>query len=152
MSEYLRFEKICMEFPGVKALDDMSFGVNKGEIVAFLGENGAGKSTLLKILNGDYRHTSGKIFIDDKEVEFHSPNEAIKAGISVIYQERQLAPYLSVAENIFMGNPISRAAALSTLRSSTPGRRRSSTSLASPSGPKPRCGGFRWLTSRWSRS
>ncbi|RPF47279.1 ribose transport system ATP-binding protein/L-arabinose transport system ATP-binding protein [Hydrogenoanaerobacterium saccharovorans] len=105
MSEYLKFEKICMEFPGVKALDDMSFGVNKGEIVAFLGENGAGKSTLLKILNGDYHHTSGKVYIDGKEVEFHSPNEAIKAGISVIYQERQLAPYLSVAENIFMGNP-----------------------------------------------
>ncbi|WP_312641230.1 sugar ABC transporter ATP-binding protein [Hydrogenoanaerobacterium sp.] len=105
MSEYLKFEKICMEFPGVKALSDMSFGVNKGEIVAFLGENGAGKSTLLKILNGDYRHTSGKIYIDGKEVVFHSPNEAIKAGVSVIYQERQLAPYLSVAENIFMGNP-----------------------------------------------
>lgn len=105
MSEYLQFEKICMEFPGVKALDDMSFGVNKGEIVAFVGENGAGKSTLLKILNGDYHHTSGKIFIDGSEVEFNSPNEAIKAGISVIYQERQLAQYLSVAENIFMGNP-----------------------------------------------
>ncbi|MEM1484143.1 sugar ABC transporter ATP-binding protein [Oscillospiraceae bacterium PP1C4] len=105
MPEYLQFEKICMEFPGVKALDDMSFGVNKGEIVAFLGENGAGKSTLLKILNGDYRHTSGKILIDGNEVAFHSPNEAIKAGISVIYQERQLAPYLSVAENIFMGAP-----------------------------------------------
>ena len=105
MSEYLRFEKISMEFPGVKALEDISFGVNKGEIVAFLGENGAGKSTLLKILNGDYHQTSGEIFIDDKEVEFNSPNEAIKAGISVIYQERQLAPYLSVAENIFMGNP-----------------------------------------------
>lgn len=105
MAEYLQFEKICMEFPGVKALDDMSFGVNRGEIVAFLGENGAGKSTLLKILNGDYRHTSGKIIIDGKEVMFHSPNEAIRSGISVIYQERQLAPYLSVAENIFMGAP-----------------------------------------------
>ncbi|WP_312641140.1 sugar ABC transporter ATP-binding protein [Hydrogenoanaerobacterium sp.] len=105
MSEYLQFEKICMEFPGVKALDDMSFGVDKGEIVAFLGENGAGKSTLLKILNGDYHHTGGKIFINGNEVAFHSPNEAIKAGISVIYQERQLALYLSVAENIFMGNP-----------------------------------------------
>ena len=104
MSDYLRFENITMEFPGVKALDDMSFSVKRGEVVAFLGENGAGKSTLLKILNGDYHQTSGKIYIDGKEVSFSTPNEAIKAGISVIYQERQLTPYLSVAENIFLGN------------------------------------------------
>ncbi len=109
MSDFLEFKNISMEFPGVKALDDISLGVNKGEVIAFLGENGAGKSTLLKILNGDYQHTSGNILIDGQEVHFHTPNEAIKAGISVIYQERQLAPYLSVAENIFMGNlPISK--------------------------------------------
>lgn len=104
MKQYLAFENICMEFPGVKALDQMTFSVGKGEIVAFLGENGAGKSTLLKILNGDYRHTSGTIYLDNKEVVFSSPNEAIAAGISVIYQERQLAPFLSVAENIFVGH------------------------------------------------
>lgn len=105
MSDYLVFNHITMEFPGVKALDDMSFTVNKGEVVAFLGENGAGKSTLLKILNGDYHHTSGNIYINDKEVNFATPHDAIKSGISVIYQERQLAPFLSVAENIFLGNP-----------------------------------------------
>ena len=104
MSAYLAFENISMEFPGVKALDHMSFSADKGEVVAFLGENGAGKSTLLKILNGDYRHTEGKIWVDGKEASFSSPNEAIAAGISVIYQERQLAPFLSVAENIFIGN------------------------------------------------
>lgn len=104
MGAYLKFEHIGMEFPGVKALDNMSFSVDKGEIVAFLGENGAGKSTLLKILNGDYRHTSGKIFLEDKEVEFQSPREAITAGISVIYQERQLVPFLTVAENIYVGS------------------------------------------------
>lgn len=104
MKQYLAFENICMEFPGVKALDQMTFSVGQGEIVAFLGENGAGKSTLLKILNGDYRHTSGTIYLDNKEVVFSSPNEAIAAGISVIYQERQLAPFLSVAENIFVGH------------------------------------------------
>lgn len=93
-----------MEFPGVRALDDISFGAKRGEIVAFLGENGAGKSTLLKILNGDYQPTGGEVFINGKKVNFASPNEAIHAGISVIYQERQLAPYLSVAENIFMGD------------------------------------------------
>lgn len=104
MSAYLAFENISMEFPGVKALDRMSFSADQGEVVAFLGENGAGKSTLLKILNGDYRHTEGKIWINGKEAAFSSPNEAIAAGISVIYQERQLAPFLSVAENIFIGS------------------------------------------------
>ena len=104
MRNYLQFSEISMEFPSVKALDDISFGVNRGEIVAFLGENGAGKSTLLKILNGDYKQTAGQIFIDGQKVHFASPTEAIKAGISMIYQERQLAAYVSVAENIFMGN------------------------------------------------
>lgn len=105
MSDYLRFENITMEFPGVLALDNISLSVKRGEVIAFVGENGAGKSTLLKILNGDYHQTKGKIFIDDEEISFLSPNDAIKAGISVIYQERQLAPYLSVAENIYLGNP-----------------------------------------------
>jgi L-arabinose transport system ATP-binding protein len=109
MPSYLAFQNICMEFPGVKALDQISLSVERGEIVAFLGENGAGKSTLLKILNGDYQPTSGGIFIKGQKVAFASPNEAIKAGISVIYQERQLAPFLSVAENIYMGRlPIRR--------------------------------------------
>jgi len=92
-----------MEFPGVKALENMSFCVRGGEIVALLGENGAGKSTLLKILNGDYHHTHGQYFIDGEEKNFRSPYEAIQAGVSIIYQERQIVPYLSVAENVFMG-------------------------------------------------
>ncbi len=109
MENYIEFKNISMEFPGVKALDGISFGAQKGEIIAFLGENGAGKSTLLKILNGDYQQTSGEIFINGKSVHFANPNEAIRAGISVIYQERQLAQYLSVAENIFMGYAPSKA-------------------------------------------
>ncbi len=104
MPSYLEFKNICMQFPGVKALDQVSFTVDKGEIVAFLGENGAGKSTLLKILNGDYQPTSGEIFINGEKAVYANPNEAIRAGISVIYQERQLVPFLSVAENIFLGN------------------------------------------------
>lgn len=103
MSSFLEFRDISIEFPGVKALDSISFGVNKGEIAAFLGENGAGKSTLLKILNGDYQQTGGEIFLDGKKVSFATPNEAIHAGVSVIYQERQLAQFMTVAENIFMG-------------------------------------------------
>lgn len=103
MQSKLEFKNICMEFPGVKALDDMSFTAHGGEVVALLGENGAGKSTLLKILNGDYQHTSGEYFLDGIEKNYQNPHEAIKDGISIIYQERQIAPYLTIAENVFMG-------------------------------------------------
>lgn len=103
MQPFLEFRNISMQFPGVKALDSVGFTVNRGEVVAFVGENGAGKSTLLKILNGDYQPTSGEIYMMGKRVCYANPDEAIKAGISVIYQERQLAQYLSVAENIFLG-------------------------------------------------
>ena len=104
MSKFLEFVNICKTFPGVQALDGVSFGVDRGEIVAFVGENGAGKSTLLKILNGDFPPTKGEVFIGGTKVDFASPNDAIEAGVSVIYQERQLAPFLTVAENIFMGH------------------------------------------------
>jgi ABC-type sugar transport system ATPase subunit len=86
----------------VLALDNVSFTARRGEVTALVGENGAGKSTLLKILNGDYTYDSGQYLIDHAEKNFTNPREAINAGISVIYQERQVIPYLSVAENIFM--------------------------------------------------
>ena len=73
-------------------------------MLALVGENGAGKSTLLKILNGDYQQTSGSYLLDGQERHFSSPQEAIAAGIGLIYQERQMFPDLSVAENIFVGN------------------------------------------------
>ena len=104
MPSFLEFDQISKTFPGVQALSGVSFTVERGEIVAFVGENGAGKSTLLKILNGDFPPTEGKIRIEGKKVLFSNPNEAIAAGVSVIYQERQLAPFLTVAENIFMGH------------------------------------------------
>ncbi|MDR0719001.1 MAG: sugar ABC transporter ATP-binding protein [Treponema sp.] len=102
MSELLEFKNITKSFPGVLALDDVSFTAHRGEVTALVGENGAGKSTLLKILNGDYQHDSGQYLIDHQEKNFANPREAISAGVSVIYQERQIIPYLSVAENIFM--------------------------------------------------
>lgn len=99
----VEFKNITKVFPGVRALNNVSFVANGGEAIAFVGENGAGKSTLLKILNGDFQATSGKYLIDDEEVTFAEPKEAIEAGISIIYQERQLIPEVSVAENIYVG-------------------------------------------------
>lgn len=103
MGNTLEFRNITKYFPGVKALDNVSFIANSGEVLAFLGENGAGKSTLLKTLNGDYQPTSGKYLINGEEVHFRNPHEAIEAGVSIIYQERQLLMELSVAENIYLG-------------------------------------------------
>ncbi len=103
MNDIVEFKNITKYFPGVKALEDICFEVSSGEVLAFIGENGAGKSTLLKILNGDYQPTSGKYLINGKEKHFNQPSEAIEAGISVIYQERQILMDLSVAENIFLG-------------------------------------------------
>jgi len=100
---YLEFKKICKSFPGVKALTDMSFKVQEGSIHALMGENGAGKSTLLKILSGIHQPTDGSLFIENKEVKFNSTTEALDQGIAIIYQELNLIPELSVAENIFLG-------------------------------------------------
>ena len=103
MESVLEFKHISKYFPGVKALDDISFRAYGGEVLAFLGENGAGKSTLLKVLNGDYQPNEGEYLLDGVQRHFQSPHEAIEAGISVIYQERQILLELSVAENIFLG-------------------------------------------------
>ena len=108
MGHSVEFRNITKYFPGVKALDDVSFRAEGGKVLAFLGENGAGKSTLLKTLNGDYQQTSGDYLLDGEPVHFRSPHEAIEAGVSVIYQERQILMELSVAENIFLGRMPSR--------------------------------------------
>jgi L-arabinose transport system ATP-binding protein len=99
----LRFEKVSKTFPGVKALDDVSFEVAGGKVHALLGENGAGKSTLLKILAGAYQPDAGRLVLDEKGCAFRSTSEALAAGIAVIYQELHLVPEMSVAENLFIG-------------------------------------------------
>lgn len=115
MAGMLEFQHICKYFPGVKALDDVSFKAYAGEVLAFLGENGAGKSTLLKVLNGDYQPTSGKYLLDGVEKHFQSPHQAIEEGISIIYQERQILLELSVAENIYLGRmPVNRFGIIDT--------------------------------------
>ena len=102
MSKSLEFRNITKAFPGVVALDNVSFSASGGQVLALVGENGAGKSTLLKVLNGDYQPDQGTILIDGVEKRFATPYDAIREGVSIIYQERQIVPFLSVAENIFM--------------------------------------------------
>lgn len=99
----LEVRDVSKIFPGVRALDQVSLRIRKGEIHALVGENGAGKSTLMKILNGNYKKDAGSIYIDGKEAEIRCPDDARSFGISIIFQELNLVPHLSVAENIFMG-------------------------------------------------
>src|SRR5437870_13587158 len=104
MSTLLEMRSITKSFPGVKALDGVSFDLNAGEIHALVGENGAGKSTLIKILAGVYSYPdySGQIILDQSELRFANVRDSEQAGIAVIYQELSLVKDLSVAENIFL--------------------------------------------------
>ena len=103
MENSLEFRGVSKFFPGVRALSNINFKADGGKVLALLGENGAGKSTLLKILSGDLKPDEGALYVNGQEVNFNKPDDAISAGISVIYQERQLFPQLSVAENLFPG-------------------------------------------------
>ena len=100
----LTLKNITKEFPGVKALDDVTINIERGTIHGLVGENGAGKSTLIKILAGIYQPNKGEIILDGKPCRFNSPIEARRAGISVVHQEIKLAEPLSVAESMFLGN------------------------------------------------
>lgn len=102
MNNFIEFSGVGKSFPGVRALSDVSFKVEGGKVTALLGENGAGKSTLLKIMSGDLKADEGTFSINGEMQQFSAPVDALRAGISVIYQERQLVPMLSVMENIFL--------------------------------------------------
>ena len=105
---------ITKEFPGVKALDEVSFSVRQGEIHCLVGENGAGKSTLMKVLSGVYPYGTytGQIIYDGVEQKFSGINDSKKAGIAIIYQELALVPEMSVYENIFLGHEITKGIAV----------------------------------------
>ena len=108
MSEVLlSMEDINKDFSGVKVLKHVSFDVRPGEVHAICGENGAGKSTLMKVLSGVYPHGdyTGRIILDGKEMQFKSIKESEAAGIAIIHQELALIPELSIAENVFLGQP-----------------------------------------------
>jgi ABC-type sugar transport system ATPase subunit len=102
-SALLWMENVSKSFPGVQALENVSLHVAAGEILGLIGQNGAGKSTLMKILSGVYTVDSGELFLGGKPLHIHNPHHAQEIGISIIYQELNLMPNLSVMENIFIG-------------------------------------------------
>ena len=99
----LEMKGICKSFPGVKALQNVDLQLKAGEVHALLGENGAGKSTLIKVLGGIYHAEEGEIIIDGQKVNIDGVVAARHAGISIVHQELVLVPYMTVAENIFLG-------------------------------------------------
>ncbi len=103
MTQILTIEKINKQYPGVRALDNVDFSLDRGEVRALLGKNGAGKSTIVKILSGAVKPDSGVIRINGQPVSFNTPHDSFAQGICTVYQEMSLVPGLTVAENILLG-------------------------------------------------
>ena len=99
---FLEMRDISKRFGGTQALDNVSFSVDRGEVVGLVGENGAGKSTLIKILAGVHQRDRGTILIDGRPVTINGPQDAQRLGVAVIYQELNLTPNQTVAENVFL--------------------------------------------------
>lgn len=116
MSELLRMEGISKQFAGVMALKNVHFDLRAGEVHALVGENGAGKSTLIKVLSGVYRPTAGEIYINGQKAALANAGDALKAGVGTIYQEFNLVPSLSIAENIFLGKELKKGGCLDRQR------------------------------------
>ncbi|GAB2649877.1 sugar ABC transporter ATP-binding protein [Kribbella swartbergensis] len=108
MTDLLTMTGIVKEFPGVRALDGVDLDVRAGEVHCLLGQNGAGKSTLIRVLTGAHQPDAGAIHLNGEQVQLNSPTDAIQRGIAAIYQELDLVPELSVAENIFLGHEPAR--------------------------------------------
>ncbi len=135
----LEMRGIVKRFPGVLANSNVNFDVNAGEVHALLGENGAGKSTLMRQLYGLYQPDEGQILIDGQPVTFRSPADAIRAGIGMIHQHFMLVPTLTVAENVALGLPSTRAPMLDLKRVS-----RRIDELAAAYGLKVNPGAYVW--------
>jgi len=108
MAPILSMQNVTKRFPGVLANDRISFSLDQGEVLAFLGENGAGKSTLMNILYGLYSPDEGEVAVRGQPVQIHDPNDAIRLGIGMVHQHFQLVPVFTVAENIVMGTEPTR--------------------------------------------
>lgn len=106
MEAIIKFENISKTFPGVRALSEVSFNIERGEIHAIVGENGAGKSTLINILGGLYIPTEGRVCFEGSEITVFNEQAALQVGIGVVYQEMKLCPNLSIVENVFLGREI----------------------------------------------
>jgi len=104
----LEMRSISKSFPGVKALDNVSFMLKKGEIIGLVGENGAGKSTLVKILAGIYRPNRGQIFINSSEVYLNFPWEVRKYGLAFVHQQLNIVPLFNVVDNAYLGRWVTK--------------------------------------------
>ena len=102
-TKLLELKGIDKRFPGVHALKSVDFELGEGECVALLGENGAGKSTLIKVMGGAHQADSGTLLVNGREQNWTKPTDALEAGVAIIYQEFNLVPGLSAAENVFLG-------------------------------------------------
>jgi ribose transport system ATP-binding protein len=112
----LEVKNVVMEFPAVRALDNVSVGFDPGEVHGIVGENGAGKSTLMKILSGIQRPTSGTVLLDGNPIHLDNVRQALSHGIAMIHQELNLVDELTVAENVYLGREITRAGTLDQKR------------------------------------
>lgn len=104
----LRLEGVAKNFGAIEALKGVSLTIGKGEVIGLMGDNGAGKSTLVKIIAGNFRPSSGRIFLKDHEVAFHGPLDARKHGIEIVYQDLALCDNLTAAANVFLGRELTR--------------------------------------------
>lgn len=104
----LRLEGISKHFGAIQALSNFSMSIEKGEVVGLMGDNGAGKSTLVKVVAGNFRPSHGRIYIRDREVQFHRPVEARENGVEIVYQDLALCDNLTAAVNVFLGREMTR--------------------------------------------
>ena len=141
MSEVImELKNISKYFPGVVALDDMSFQVRAGEVHGLIGENGAGKSTLIKVLTGVHQPEKGEILIDGKQIKLSNPNIAKGAGIGCVYQELNIVPEVSVIDNLFIGEYKKGLGPLLDYKAMYNRAKEIMTDLGQPVDPKVQCG------------
>jgi simple sugar transport system ATP-binding protein len=102
----LKLENVAKNFGAIEALKGVSLQIEKGEVIGLMGDNGAGKSTLVKIIAGNFRASAGRMFMQDREVTFHSPLDARRHGIEIVYQDLALCDNLTAAANVFLGREL----------------------------------------------